>query len=245
MLNRHTGSVPGNWQKDRKLHTKQEPFRSLAQREYTLRASKYQRENKRKVLRIVFDRDEHLACPDSGSEKNIISEDLANNLNLRILTRPKDIKRFQLGNGKCVSSVSRVHVPVELPWTSLGPEKRWFYILQNCLVPLILGMLFLRQAKVLTVNRHRLKTCPKEFSNISSLLWIRTLQQRMKCSLDRRNLYTVTDTRSDLNLISLDCAKQEGFYIDTQQEARKRIIVRDGTEVETVGQVFVHNLGLD
>jgi hypothetical protein len=245
MLDRHMGSVPGNWQKDGKLRTKPGPFGSWAQRELSLRASKHRRENKRKVLRIVFDGNEHLACPDSGTEKNTILKDLANNLNLRILTGPKGIKEFRLGNGKCVSSVGRVHVPVELPGSSLGRKKRWFYVLQNCPVPLILGMPFLRQAEVLTVNRHLLEACPQEFSNISSLLWIGTPRQRMKCSLDGRNLYAVADTGSDLNFMSLDCAKRKGFYIDRRREARRRIKIGDGTEVETVGQVYVHNLGLD
>jgi hypothetical protein len=174
-----------------------------------------------------------------------MSQNLANDLNLRIRNEPKDIKRFEIGNGKCIFSIGRVHVPVKLPGSSLGRKKRWFYVLQNCPVSLILGMPFLQEAEILTKNRHLLETCPQELSNISSLLWIGSPRQRMKCSLDGRNLVAVADTGSDLNLMSPNCAKRQGFFIDRRREAQRRIRVGDRTEAETIGQVYVHNLGLD
>lgn len=126
--------------------------------------SKPQRENKRKVLRVLIDRHEQLACADSGSEKNIISKELADDLNFSIRKGPKDIKRFELGNGKFVYSVGRVHIPVKLLGSSFGRKKRWYHVLQNYPVPLILGMPFLQEAEVSQrtdiYSRPAQKNCP-------------------------------------------------------------------------------------
>jgi hypothetical protein len=45
--------------------------------------------------------------------------------------------------------------------------------------------------------------------------------------------------------MSLKCAKREGFQINRRREARRRILVGDGTEAETIGQVYIHNLSMD
>jgi len=207
--------------------------------------------NRRKVLRVLIKNKTHLACPDSGSAKNIMSEALASECNLKIHRSPKDIKQFELGNGKCISSVGRARVPIGLIGNTLGRKKRWFYIFSVCPVPLVLGMPFLEETQILTKNRNMLESCPADWSNISSLLWIgssrnnNSPRNRMKCSLDGHELEAIADTGSDLNLMSLKCAKREGFQIDRRREARRRIQVGDGTETETIGQVYVYNLGLD
>jgi hypothetical protein len=67
-----------------------------------------------------------------------------------IRRRPKDLKQFELGNGKYIWSVGRVCVPVELPGSTFGQTKRWFHVLPNCPVPLILGMKFLKEAEIFT-----------------------------------------------------------------------------------------------
>lgn len=207
--------------------------------------------NRRKVLRVLIKNKTHLACPDSGSAKNIMSEALANECNLKIRRSPKDIRQFELGNGKCISSVGRVRVPVELMGNTLGRKKRWFYIFSVCPAPLVLGMPLLEEAEILTKNRNMLESCPAELSNISSLLWIGSSRDnssprnRIKCSLDGHELDAIADTGSDLNLMSLKCAKREGFQIDRRREARRRVKVGDGTETETIGQVYVYSLGLD
>ncbi|KAH8790393.1 hypothetical protein F5882DRAFT_517283 [Hyaloscypha sp. PMI_1271] len=216
-------------------------------------ATPYQRptENQRKVLRVLIKNKQQLACPDSGSAKNIISESLANECGLNIRCSPKDIKQFELGSGKIISSVGRVRVPVKLLGNPLRRKKYWFYVFSTCPAPLILGMLFLEEAQILTKNRHMLEICPAELSTISFLLWIGSSRNkssprnRVECSLDGHQLEVVADTGSDLNLMSLKCAKREGFQINRRREARRRILVGDGTEAETIGQVYIHNLSMD
>ncbi|KAH8803453.1 hypothetical protein F5884DRAFT_507900 [Xylogone sp. PMI_703] len=208
-------------------------------------------ENRRKVLRILLQNKSQLACPDSGSEKNIMSEAFAKSNHLRITRKSRDIKPFELGSGKTVWSIGRVRATVELLGSTIRQKLKWFYVFPNCPVPLILGMAFLTEAEILTKNRHMLENCPAEFSNVSSLLWIGTPRKRhlppnrMKCCLDGRNLVGVADTGSDLNFMSPECAKREGFHIDDREEMKIRVQLGDGTETETIGRVYIHNLTLD
>ncbi|OBT63251.1 hypothetical protein VE03_07787 [Pseudogymnoascus sp. 23342-1-I1] len=203
------------------------------------------RENRRKVLRVRIKDKDHLACPDSGSEKNIISKACAVEHGFRIRRKAKDKKRFEVGNGDIVWSIGRVSEIVRLPGSPLWQKKRWFYVLDNCPVPLVMGMKFLREAEILTKYRHLLENCPVDMSNISSLLWIGSPRNRLRCTIDGRQLVAAADTGSDLNLMSLECAEREGFQIDRRMEARAQIVVGSGKVIETLGQVYVSNLTLD
>jgi len=210
-------------------------------------------ENRRKVLRALIKKKECIACPDSGSEKNIISESLAIDRKLTILRRLKDIQRFELGNGEFVWSIGRVRVKVQVPGLPLWKNLN-FYVFKKCPWPLVLGISFLAKTKILTRNRHLLEDCPQEMDQISSLLWIgsprnntSSLQppNRLRCCLDGRCLIATADSGSDLNMISPKCAKREGFKVDMRPEARRCVKFGDGSQGETIGQVYVYILTLD
>ena len=203
------------------------------------------RYNQRKMLRVRIKGQEQLACPDSGSERNIMSHSFQKQHRFKLRQGPSDIRRFQLGSGKYVRSIGRVYAPVELIGNNLIRRKRWFDVFPDCPVPLVLGMPFLNEAEILTRNRHMLEDCPAEMNDISAFLWIGSPKQRMNCFIDGRELVAIADTGSDLNLMSLKCATREGFHIDRRREARRRIRVGDGTETETIGQVHVSALSLD
>jgi hypothetical protein len=210
--------------------------------------------NRRKVLRALINSKEHIVCPDSGSQKNIMSESLVCQRHFEIHRGPEGLKDFELGSGKSVRSIGRVRVSVQLPGITLQKAKRWFYVFKDCPVDIVLGMEFLEEAEVLTKHRHLLENCPADLHNLSSLLWIgspkddnsaRSIKNRLRCSLDGRDLVAVADTGSDLNIMSLPCAKREGFRIDTREEARTWVQFGDGSKSKTTGQVYVYNLSLD
>ncbi|KUJ13201.1 uncharacterized protein LY89DRAFT_154980 [Mollisia scopiformis] len=210
------------------------------------------RENTRKILRILICNKEQIACPDSGSEKNIMSEAFALENGFEITRKVTDIKPFELGNGKKVWSIGRVKTTVKLLSHTLRKRLRWFYVFATCPVPLILGMSFLAEAKILIKNRHMLETCPEEFATLSSLLWIGSPREkgespcnRIKCTLDGKKVMAVADTGSDLNFMCPNCAEREGFHVDGRDEARIQVQLGDGSVAETIGQVYIHNLSLD
>jgi hypothetical protein len=98
--------------------------------------------------------------------------------------RSDNRKQFEVRNGGIVMSTGRVSEPVELLWNPLGRKKRWFYVLANCAVRFVLGMEFLRKDELLTKNRQLFDSNPAEMSNISSLLWIGSPHNRIKCAIE-------------------------------------------------------------
>ena len=60
-----------------------------------------------------------------------------------------------------------------------------------------------------------------------------------------RLLVATPDTGSDLNLMSLACATREGFHMNKSPEGCIGLQVADGSEVETIGQVYVSSLSLN
>ncbi|KAF4621893.1 hypothetical protein G7Y89_g14452 [Cudoniella acicularis] len=203
--------------------------------------------NGRKILRVTLKGVEHIACPDSGSDKNIISKEFAKEHNFRIRCGKKDIKRFELGSGAYIESIGRARLPCSLAKGSGSCRKQWFHVLADSIVPLIMGRHFLEQTQVLTKNRHLLERCPPELRFIPSLKFIGSPRKRsgMGVSINGRVLVATPDTGSDLNLISLACAERERFYIDKGQEGLVRLQNADGSVTKTMGRVYVASLSLD
>lgn len=176
------------------------------------------KENGRKALRVIMGGKEHLACPDSGSDKNIMSEDFAKSNQLAIRSGKNDKKLFELGNGSCVKSVGRVRISCSLTRGHLPKKKTWFYVLAKCAFSLIVGRQSRDGAALLTKNRHLLERCPPEMLGLSSLFFIGTPRKSrgtgMGIEIDGHLLNAVADTGSDLNLMSLACADRKGFHID-------------------------------
>jgi hypothetical protein len=156
---------------------------------------------------------------------------------------------FELGDGTRIKSIGRAHIAYSLP-SSCGffsRRKRWFHVLMECAVPLILGKGFLDETEVLTKNTHLLERCPVDYFTIPSLKFIGTPRTRsgIGVSMDGRVLVATPDTGSDLNLISLACANREGFHINKSPKGCIRLQVADGSEVQTVGQVNISSPSLN
>jgi hypothetical protein len=100
-----------------------------------------------------------------------MSEAFASEQHLLIHRNPRDIARFELGSGKEVWSAGRVRTNVELLGAPLRRKQHWFYVFVVCPVPVIMGMTFLVEAGILTVNKHLLESCPAPLSSMYSLLW--------------------------------------------------------------------------
>jgi hypothetical protein len=203
--------------------------------------------NGRKVLRVILKGVEHLACPDSGSDKNIVSKEFAKEQNFRIRSGKKDKKRFELGSGDFIESIGRARLPCSLAKGSGSYRKQWFHVLADSIVPLIMGRHFLEETQVLTKNQHLLERCPPELGLISSLKFIGSPRKRsgIGVSINGRVLVATPDTGSDLNLISLACAERERFCIDKGQEGHVRLQNADGSETKTLGRVYVASISLD
>jgi hypothetical protein len=146
-----------------------------------------------------------------------------------------------LGTGKCISSIGRAYVPLNLLGDNTSKEYCWFDVLAKCPVPLIIGLEFVRKIQLYTKNKHLLVESPFNFS-MPTLKWIGTPKGRIEFMADGKTLMGGADTGSDLDFMSLGCARRRGFKIDRRESARTRVMLPDQTIVETLGQVHVSSL---
>ncbi|KAH8744037.1 hypothetical protein BGZ57DRAFT_919489 [Hyaloscypha finlandica] len=200
---------------------------------------------KRKALRCLVGGTECFARPDSASDRDIITEAFAKECGIIVKRGDKDKSLFKLGTGKVIESTGRALVPMSLFVDGQSTEHdRWFDVLAKCPAPMILGMNFIRKFKLFTENKRMLVDCPYNFGNLPALKWIGSPQERIEFLADGRSLTAGADTGSDLDLMSLHCARRRGFKVDTSQSARNRVMLADETIVETIGQVNVSSVQL-
>lgn len=192
-------------------------------------------ENRRGALNIRINNDDKgdLAYGDSGSCKNIMSESCAQQKGLIIRRRPKDVRVFQVGNGKLTTSIGRARAHVRLVKGFDKPRKEWFHILRNYPAAIILGMPFLEAVQILSKNRHILEECPPKPCAIDLVLWISSPRNRIRCNLDGRNVTAIADSGSDLNLMSLSYAQRGGYRIDRRKEVTVYNLTLNWCEPET------------
>jgi hypothetical protein len=122
-----------------------------------------------------------LAIPDSGSEDNIISNDLVMTLGLKIEKKLKYKKEFVLGNNSLVRALGRVVVTCGFAEEKGSQFKCWFYVFKTLISPLIMGMEFLDATKTLTENRHRLRPCVPSMNRPLQCMSIGAKKRRLAC----------------------------------------------------------------
>lgn len=199
---------------------------------------------KRKAIRVVINGKECYARPDSASDQDIITEAFAEEHNIPIQREEGDKSDFELGTGSFVQSIGRAYIPFKLFGGGNSEENRWFHVLKKCPVPLIMGMRFLEKFKLYSRNKHLLVNCPSSFGSMPMLKWIGSPRGYVNFKANGKELVGCADTGSDLDFMSLRCARRLGFKIDTELNARTRVMLADESIVETVGQATVSSVEL-
>ncbi|TVY84464.1 hypothetical protein LSUE1_G001280 [Lachnellula suecica] len=191
---------------------------------------------KRKAVRVIINNKECFARPDTGSDEDVMTEAFAQEHNVQIQREDKHKGTFMLGAGTFIQSIGIALVPFHLLGEAHSDEHRWFHVLKKCPEPLILGMKFLEKIKLYTKNKHLLVDSPHASGSMPTLKWIGSPGASVNLRANGKTLVGCADTGSDLDLISLRCAKRLGLDIDTRQSARTRVMLADESVIETVGQ---------
>ena len=155
-----------------------------------------------------------------------------------------DTTFFKLGTGNLVQSIGRAYVPFKLFGRGYSEEHRWFHVLKKCPVPLIVGMGFLEKIKLYSKNKHLLVDCPSSFGSMPMFQWIGSPRGSVNFKANGKELVGCADTGSDLDFMSLHCARRLGLKVDTKLKARTRVMLADESIVGTVGQVTVSSIEL-
>lgn len=158
-----------------------------------------------------------IACPDSGSDDNIMSRKLADQFGLTILDiQSPASSAFVLANGRTVSAVGQVHVKCafrkEFPDTSI--MHCVFYVFQTLAVPMIMGIEFLQATETLTKHRDRLVEELVPSFRALRVCSVGRPKRDVVCRVGNYVGCATADTGSDLDLVSPDFAASRAFDVE-------------------------------
>ena len=180
------------------------------------------------------------ATPDSGSEENIMSLDLANRHKLILDTDARYRKEFQMGNGKIIKAIGYTAVPIcrftKEPEVALAC---FFYVFEALITPMIMGMAFLQGTETLSRNRHRLEVLEPSLNKIiAKVCSLNDPKRRLLCFANAERVLANADTGSELDLISLAYARKRQFPIDDIEDELDRVVqFADGCCSNLAGQI--------
>jgi hypothetical protein len=182
---------------------------------------------RRLALPIIIGKDsgavEVMACPDSGSDGNIISMELVRRLNLMLDTPDSQATSFSLANGKIVQAVGQVST--SCCFTSPSEQGSSvidcvFHVFRSLAVPVIMGLEFLHATETLTKHRSRLVEQLIPSMQALRVNSIGAPKRSLECRLDDYIGFACADTGSDLDLVSSDFVRssQGMFKLETSTE---------------------------
>ncbi|KAH7324250.1 hypothetical protein B0I35DRAFT_423796 [Stachybotrys elegans] len=159
---------------------------------------------------------EVMGCPDSGSDTNIMSLELATQLGLELRQPGENGDRFSLANGKHVRSIGQTSAKCSfLNDSSPGSPllECIFNVFQTLAVPMILGMEFLLETETLTKHTDRMVEQLVPAMQSLRVNSIGKPRQSLVCRLDRHIGCANIDTGSDLDFVSPQFAQSRGFAV--------------------------------
>ena len=181
---------------------------------------------------------EVMACPDTGSDNNIVSLKLAKDLGLH-LENVDEPKEFMLANGKKVTPLRKSSLPYSFgPGNPTVSQYLVVYVLDTLVVPIVLGIPFLQETETFTKLKDLLvaQIVPAADDLRVNCVHAQAPKRGIVCRLDSFVTCAKADTGSDLDLVSLQFAEKRGFVVHPGCE---RLEFADGSRGQTFGSLLV------
>ena len=167
-----------------------------------------------------------IACPDTGSEENIISADLVRSLGLPIREftelqagSPSKTRQFVLANGNTMEAIGEVEVLCAFgnrPYPLSSCIRVIFNVFLQLAAPIIIGMCFLEDTETMTKHRDRLIRVPSyEPVRVYSM---GRLKKELMCFVDKQLTFGLPDTGSEIDLMSTQFASERRLKVEEKRE---------------------------
>ncbi|RTE84830.1 hypothetical protein BHE90_000609 [Fusarium euwallaceae] len=161
---------------------------------------------------------EVMACPDSGSDENIISLELVTSLGLKTeQTSSGEPRQFTVANGNIVTAVGQVSTKCRFAAgtpSNITSLECVFHVFNTLAVPLIMGVNFLQQTETLSKHRDRLVEHSFPVMQALRVNSVGRPKRSLICQLDTYVGCATVDTGSDLDLVSPKFANSRDFMIE-------------------------------
>ncbi|KAL9607920.1 MAG: hypothetical protein Q9167_007216 [Letrouitia subvulpina] len=189
---------------------------------------------------------QHFCRPDSGSEDNIMIAGLAKFLDLDVDTAPEFKKTFKVANGNAVTAHGRTMVNCSFIKDPSVELRCCFYIFQQLISPVIMGMAFLDETETLAKHRYRLQPRGIPTSIPYQVCSLNYPRCRLYCLADAEPKLANADTGSEVDLMSRAYVERRGFDIQELNSPGSMVQFADGSVASLVGKVYVGiNIGTE
>jgi hypothetical protein len=171
-----------------------------------------------------------LACPDTGSDVNIISNEVAQALGYIIQDNISLDGQLTLANGRTVSTVGWIvaDCSFNLNMPGLPGTSSFFYVLGNVPSPVVLGMPFLEQTGIMTKHRDKLIRLSGSTLQKPTILSVGRPKKHLICELNHELVAATPDSGSEIDLMSPTFAIKNRFDI---HPAKETVQLADGSMV--------------
>ena len=202
-------------------------------------------------LPLLVDGNAVISMPDSGTEDNIISNDLVSQLGIMIDDQPENQKEFRLANSRITRAIGRVKLSFKFARDQKEEYQGWFYVFNTLLYPLLVGMAFLDVTETLTLHRHRLQPRCSPFNGPLRVAGLNNPKRRLYCwpkyIIDTKGSPVTqvertmanADTGSEVDLISLALCRRKGMYLQPLGIREKEVQFADGSTSYLSGKVTI------
>lgn len=159
-----------------------------------------------------------MACPDSGSDDNIMSLELVVNLGLKMeQVSSGESRQFSIANGKIITALGQVSTSCSFTTDSLPEFSKLectFYVFHTLAIPLIMGVDFLQETE--TLSKHKDRLVEQSIPAMQSLR-VNSIGRPKRSLICRLGTYVgcaTVDTGSDLDFVSSAFAKSRAYKIE-------------------------------
>ncbi|KAL9002109.1 MAG: hypothetical protein Q9188_004949 [Gyalolechia gomerana] len=180
-----------------------------------------------------------ISRPDSGSEENIMVLVLAQSLHLQLDSTPERQREFRMANGNLIKAIGRTMADCYFAKDPLVGLRCCFYVFEQLISPLIMGMPFLEETQTLASNRHRLEPRMVPGALPFQLHSLDYPRRRLYCLADLQPKLANADTGSELDMMSLNYVQKRGFAIQEVDVRDSMVQFADGSLAQLVGKVQV------
>jgi hypothetical protein len=211
-------------------------FKRAMDWEHNSRATPFLTPATRSFLPVLVNGKTTDALPDTGAARNVMSLETAMTNGLIIDKSHRKRHTFENAVGRSFRAIGETLVHIAFADALSPAQNVLFSVVEKCAAPLILGRDFLASTHCLTRHAHRLVQGARGLGRkIFRVAYLESSAQRLRCTLNARDVLAAADTGSDVDLISLRYARYCGWKTDRHETGR--VILSDGTVQQLEGSV--------
>ncbi|KAL3602924.1 hypothetical protein FPOAC2_07241 [Fusarium poae] len=192
-------------------------------------------------LPLILEGQHIMATPDLGSDYNVMSASVAEQLKLNVKDRCFYMflgNIAQLANGHVLTYDKTTSTRFSFPTKGALNLSIEFHVVENLATSVIVGRAFLTKTGTLTTHLDRLVRSPRPFATTLSpprILHLKKPRRVLRCFINSTPAGANVDTRVDINLASPEFAARCGLRIEPTDQQHQSVQLADGSMASISG----------